>query len=252
MRALGLAAIAALGWGASTASADADGVAPQAPDPYIYVAPDALPPTWDFTGVYIGAQLGVATNKLEWTINGSFDAARASDYGFAGGAFLGLQKQWNALVVGAEVDYLATGPGDSTSNSIVTNATLTGDVRNILLLSGKFGWAWQNILAYGKGGWASADADFRVATSAAPVSAAFNGRANGWTSGVGIEYAVLPHVSIGVEYDYVALRGGGRTQVLSPLGPAGAPIDLGVDLQTVTARFSYKFPVPTGEVAAVR
>ena len=89
-----------------------------------------------------------------------------------------------------------------------------------MLVTGKFGWAWENILASFKGGWATGDVDFRTTvTSTGALLTTSSSRENGWTAGAGIEYAVWDHVILGVEYDYVELNTGTRTQI-----PAGGPV----------------------------
>src|SRR5262252_8365360 len=55
---LGFAAILAVAAGMPFGTATADGVVAKAPDPYIYVPPEAVPLTYNWSGFYIGGNIG--------------------------------------------------------------------------------------------------------------------------------------------------------------------------------------------------
>ena len=60
-------------------------------------------------------------------------------------------------MVGAEVGYLWMDQPESTGSAFDSpHVTLSSNVRNLMLVTGKFGWAWENMLASFKGGWAPA------------------------------------------------------------------------------------------------
>jgi outer membrane immunogenic protein len=229
--------------GAQVAPAAADGMPTRAPDPYIYTPAGDAPLIYDWTGFYVGGALGAATSRMEWSALGITDLDRVSGTGFVGGGFVGLQKQWSWLVLGAEVEYLWAGQSGSSNSGTFTNTTFAANVHDLLLVTGKFGWNWENILAYFKGGWASGDVTYRTGlTIPATVVTSAGGRENGWTAGVGLEYALWPHVIIGVEYDYVApFSASAQTQVISAFGPVGTSLSSHADTQSVTARLSFKF-----------
>jgi outer membrane immunogenic protein len=237
MRALGLGiAIVALGTGLWAGSARADAPPPSYPPGYTPVYAPTL--TYDWTGIYFGGNVGGVTSMIEWTYDGTPDRLRQSHNGFAGGAFAGVQKQLSWIVLGAEVGYLwVDQPASSTSASDPTT-TLTTNVRNLLLVSGKLGWTWDNILGYLKGGYASGQMDFR--TSGTLVTSS-SGRENGWIVGAGLEYALWDHVILGAEYNYIMLNSNTHDQIPGPGGPVGTHAGGGVDLQSVTARLSFKF-----------
>jgi outer membrane immunogenic protein len=262
----GFAAILAMAAGLPLGTATADGVVARPPDPYVYVPPEAVPLTYNWTGFYIGGNIGAANTEhsavhdhildpIVFPIR-SFTSERFGTHsaGFAGGGFIGAQKQWSWLVLGAEAGYLWTDQS-GTSVSALESAILasnpgsgvdptrvTSSMRDLFLVTGKFGWNWENILAYFKGGWANGEVDFRTSASiSGALLTTSSGRENGWTAGAGIEYALWPHVIVGVEYDYVELNPGNRTQVAVGAGPVGTHIHAGLDTQSVTARLSYKF-----------
>jgi len=268
------AAILALPAGLPFEAAMADGSVAKPPDPYVYVPPEAVPLTYNWTGFYIGGNLGAATTEHksvhDHILNpcnfepfscgaGVFPTFTSERFGIhsaglAGGGFIGLQKQWSWLVLGAEAGYLWTDQSATSvsalEGSILRNnpsagvdpTRVTSSMRDLFLVTGKFGWNWENILAYFKGGWANGELEFRTSSSLSGVLlTSSSGRENGWTAGAGIEYALWPHIIVGVEYDYVELNPGNRTQVAVGAGPVGTHIRAGFDTQSVTARLSYKF-----------
>jgi outer membrane immunogenic protein len=255
MRALRLgAAIAAIGMGVCAGAALAD-EPPSYPRPYTPVYTPLAEPTltYDWTGIYFGGQVGAVHTQSEWTYDGTLDSLQHEHTGFTGGAHVGLQKQWSWLVFGAEVSYLWMDQPESTGSALFPAVTLSSNVRNMMLVTGKFGWAWENILASFKGGWATADVDFRTTvTGAGTLLTSSSGRENGWTAGASIEYAVWDHVILGIVYDYVQFNST-RTQISTAIGPIiPTHADAGVDIQSVTARLSFKFGGSRSEPIAVK
>jgi outer membrane immunogenic protein len=238
MRRLGHAAailLIAAGLG-GTASADGPYVRPAGHRPA-----DVPVYFYDWTGIYVGGLVGGAYTRTEWEYLP--DSPQHTFSSFAGGAMVGLQKQWSNAVFGVEAAYVWS-DWERTSASIpVPDLSLTSDVSNLLLVTGKVGHAWQNALAFAKAGYATADVDFATSrTSTGAILTTSSAREHGWTAGLGIDYAVLPNIVIGLEYDYVRLNAGGRTQLATPAGPAGTSVsDAGVDIQMVMGRLSFKF-----------
>ncbi len=208
---------------------------------YAYRPADAPAFLYDWTGIYAGGVAGGSYTRSEW--NYLFDSPQQTQTGLAGGAIVGLQKQWSNTVLGVEAAYIWSDWEQTTGSLVIPNRSLTSDVSNLLLVAGKVGYAWQNALAFAKGGYATADVDFRTSrTNSGVVLTTSSGREHGWTAGVGLDYALLPNIIIGLEYDYVRLNAGGRDQLATPAGFAGTSvIDAGVDMQMVMGRLSFKF-----------
>lgn len=206
--------------------------------------------TYDWTGIYLGGHLGGANTRTQWDYSGIpalplfTDAVEHSHSGLTGGGFAGLQKQWSVFVFGAEVGYLWMDQPESSQSVFASPGNvLSSNVRELLLVTGKFGWANENMLAYFKGGYATGTVDFRtqVVGTLAPVDSS-SSREHGWTAGAGLEYALWNHIIVGVEYDYVKLIVGNRSQIPAGGGAAVNQVtNAGVDMQSVTARLSFKF-----------
>ena len=82
-------------------SAFADGMPQKQPDPYAYT-PGPVFVDYDWSGIYLGGHLGGAYAQFEWTFTTPTESFEKSRTAFAGGAQVGLQKQWRSIVIGAE------------------------------------------------------------------------------------------------------------------------------------------------------
>ena len=218
-------AILGLAWTAcsSLAPAWADGTPRGSrPDPYAYTPGVALDYNW--SGIYFGGHAGGAVAEWRWTVAATGEPIKHNDAGFAGGAQVGLQKQWDWIVVGAEVSYTWTDLASTKPSVFVPGASLTSHASDLLLVTGRLGFAWQHILAYVKGGYANADVSFTRSGVTASK------RSDGSVAGLGLEFGVTPNITIGAEYDWVKLN-----------GSANGVIDTSIDVQTLTGRLNFKF-----------
>ena len=123
-----------------------------------------------------------------------------------GGVQAGWHRQWNTWVFGVEVGYTGVRFDNNQLAPEVggTSADLTRSVqlRDIFTLTGRVGYAYEQWLAYAKGGWANADVTGTYSqASTGTVLTSASGRQNGWTAGIGIDYAIHPNLFVGVEYD---------------------------------------------------
>jgi outer membrane immunogenic protein len=242
LRAAAVAFAFSLGIGAASAGDRYDGL----------TYPGALPYNW--SGIYFGGHAGGEHTAIAWTFTNPTETMDQSHLGFIGGVQGGAQWQWSSVVLGAEVSYRWANIEETSGSILQPGFSLTSEVRNLLLVTGKVGVAWENLLAYAKGGWASGDVDFRSSVTATGVLAtSSSGRENGWIAGVGLDYALTQHISIGVEYDYVRLNADPRDQIPGPAGVAGSQaVNGGIDIQTVMARLNFKFGPRPAEFVPVK
>ena len=119
-----------------------------------------------------------------------------------------MQKQWGRIVLGIDVAYTWADLERTAPAPLLTNSTLTASANDILLVTGKVGYAFDNLLASVRAGWASATVEYATNLNGT-VASSSSEREGGWTAAVGIEYAVLPNVILGVEYDYIRINAGG-------------------------------------------
>jgi outer membrane immunogenic protein len=211
---------------------------------------------YDWTGFYAGGHAGVGFTQTELTIPGlgfvaeetGRDLIEHTATGFAGGVHIGWQKQWGNIVAGVEAAYTALDADVSSRVTLFgTQISVSTEVSNLLLVTGRLGYAQDNMLAYLKAGYASADVDFSFrAATAPPVAGSTSEREDGWTAGVGFEYAIRENLILGIEYNYVGLHVEHRA-----VAPAAVVADdAGVDLQSILARVTFKFGARPEAVSA--
>jgi outer membrane immunogenic protein len=251
MNALRLLLLGAVMFVGGTLVARADG----RPEPVVYTN---KPPIccevayygYDWSGFYLGGHAGMANASSEWTIPGlgfittgtvgfvQGDFIEHSATGFAGGVHFGWQKQWGNTVAGLELAYTGLNT-DVTSHTTVLGVPVarSSEVSNLLLVTGRLGYANDNILAYAKGGYASAEVEFDLRVGGPGVVGSSSDREHGWTAGVGLEYGIRDNVILGVEYNFVHLEVDSRTLVPS----IAIANNGGVDVQSILARVSFKF-----------
>ena len=216
-----------------------------------YKAPAYTAPAgYDWSGTYVGAQLGYGIGKTDWTF---FNGAVSEDFSqskgrLMGGAQIGYNYQWGRVVLGIEAAYIDNFSNGTASSdaTLVANRSRDSKISAIYTVTPRIGYAFDNWLGYAKVGYANGKADFTArVTSPDQVTASSSGRSGGWTVGLGAEYALWQHVIVGLEYDYIKLNVGDRTFVVDP---AFAPNETGSNMKAavhlITTRMSYKFDWP--------
>jgi outer membrane immunogenic protein len=177
-------------------------------------APAPLPPPFSWTGFYIGANIGGAW--VNGTVVDNFTGANFdfNNSGFIGGGQIGFNYQTGSSwlfgvpwVFGAEWDIDGT-TIRRTTNSVDTQfGVLQGKLNTdwITTLTGHLGLAYDRWLWYAKGGgaWVQESATLNNLTTGRSVGNSTT--LDGWTAGVGVEWAFAPQWSAKLEYDYIGL-----------------------------------------------
>jgi outer membrane immunogenic protein len=175
---------------------------------------------WNWTGFYAGGDVGYAFGTSAGT---DLDAARIPGtgpaYSFAangalGGAFLGGQMQWRQIVLGIEADYQAANPSGNSGPLAVgaTSYAISSKLTSYDSVRGRLGYASGPWLFFVTGGWASAQwATYYGFNGASSPFAANNANQQGWAGGLGLNYALSPHMFLTAEYRYTALNGASFT-----------------------------------------
>jgi outer membrane immunogenic protein len=167
---------------------------------------------YDWTGFYVGAQVGYGWGQSSGTQNGGGTFFPVVPYsidpagGLAGG-HVGLNYQIGTLVLGAEAELEVANLNGSTAFPAF-NQTYFFNAKADTLASirGRLGWAYDRLMLYGTGGVAWGN----VTT---PPLDGLNGWRAGWTAGAGAEYALPRNWSVKVEYRYSDL---GRASSFDP------------------------------------
>jgi outer membrane immunogenic protein len=242
LRLVTVAFLASWGLGAAAVPAGADEPPHRAP------AYDWRPGFYDFdwSGFYAGAHLGLAYTEVEATETNFTPAAILGPLietysqgatSVAGGVQVGWQKQWEKIVVGAELGYTALPFEETTASPVLDGVFRTAEVHDILSLTARLGYADGRWLAYGKFGYAGARVDIALEDTGTGAVASSSEWANGWNLGLGIDYALHRNLFLGVEYNYLYFRAD-----VEPLAILDTHFsDAEVNIQTLMVRLNYRF-----------
>jgi len=187
------------------------------------------PPVFLWTGFYVGANVGGAWARNNWSDSLFLTNFNNNGGVFIGGGQLGFNYQIGRFVVGGEWDFdwaANSGRGAAVSTPAGGSFVVTSNNHVISTLAARFGYAtFDHLLFYGKvgAGWVgNNNVTVTDITSGVSVTCGnFNSCGNnngGWLVGAGIEWMFVPNWSVKVEYDYIGL--GNRSFSI----PATAPI----------------------------
>jgi outer membrane immunogenic protein len=209
-------------------------------------APLYVPPPFNWSGLYIGANAGAG-----WSQENISDSFFGLNFGnpmnnpmFIGGGAVGGNYQISHFVFGVEGDIEATanqgtsGPGVAVAG---TTIRVSASNRWIATLAGRFGYAFDRVLIYGKGGgsWVG-NGNFTITNVPTGVSAALSNSSvnTGWLAGAGVEGAFADNWTVKVEYDFIGLSNQFFTV------PATFPVAaLGADTFSTNRRGIHMFTV---------
>ena len=249
----GVVALIALGVGASAFAADL----PPAP---AYKTPVMTPAYYDWSGFYVGLNVGGGRAHKCWDNVNVFGVAVVPSVregchdatGALAGGQIGFRWQSGGWVFGVEAQ------GDWASfkgnNASIPVALLAGfplltnqtKVEAIGLFTGQVGYAFNNVLWYVKGGGAVA-ADRYVGFVTGTNFLVDTARETRWGGavGTGIEFGFAPNWSVGLEYDHLFM--GNRNINFQSAGIAGTTridrITQDVDMGTVRVNYRWGGPV---------
>jgi outer membrane immunogenic protein len=195
-----------------------------------YRAPVAVSPAFDWSGFYIGAMGGYGWSDSV-TIGGITDSNPDFSGGFAGGT-LGYNVQMGQIVLGVEADAAWS---DINHTETIFFATAQDKLLSFGSVTARAGVAVNNVLIYGKGGYAWTDN--QISASALGLTASEAHFHNGWTIGGGVEWAFAGPWSVKGEYMFARYL---NETYLAALGG----VTLAADVQTVKAGINYRFNAP--------
>ena len=208
---------------------------------------------YDWSGLYVGANFGYGQANTSWMNQAS--TALFADYlpggsfsheieGLTGGGQVGYNFQRGRWVYGVEAILDVSAIAANRLSDTIFGAAddlFNARIRALALVSGRLGYAWDNVLAYAKAGIALAN----IKASVSDVGGITTGTGNDsqWRSGpafgVGLEYGVTPNLSLGIEYNYIHLDsasyqlGGGAGSYLWEVEIS--------DISLVMVRLNYRF-----------
>ncbi|HWL04221.1 MAG TPA: outer membrane protein [Xanthobacteraceae bacterium] len=198
--------------------------------PVAYKAPAVIQSVYNWSGFYIGANLGGGWANARGTstfvggvLGGAVSPGRGDLNGVIGGAQIGINWQAGSIVYGLEADLQAAGQSSSASVAFgPVTLTERAKVDWFGTVRGRLGVAADNLLIYVTGGVAWTHANHRVdATFAGATTRLVNVDSTraGYTLGAGLEYGFTPNWSAKAEYLYIDTQKVGTTAAFAaPLG----------------------------------
>jgi outer membrane immunogenic protein len=230
-------------------------------------APVVFAPIFSWTGFYVGVNGGYAGDKFEYPFSGAFRGTPFSgnpsvtSSGFLFGGQIGYNYQFaNRFVVGLEADY----QWSNIEGNVSINAAIPGfgaavnagsEVTSFGTVRARLGYGWDRALLYVTGGWAYGKVDSGGALALAGGGGGFAAAIsrgtthNGWTAGLGIEYALTNNISFKTEYLFVDL--GDKTLYSADYGGGSfARLDVDTRFHVVRAGLNYRFGWGSAPVVA--
>jgi len=243
-----------------------------------------LPPpvqVFNWTGFYIGGNFGggwanqssTGTQTTPFgptTLGGSANAS-----GVLGGGQIGYNYEFpNRWVIGIEADGdWASITGSTSGCSTFSGGLFTGFVAGCATnnqklvdfgtVRGRIGYAWNNVLLYGTGGWAWGNSTGTSTTTClagigAPCpgvgvpflggASSFSNSLSGWTAGAGVEWGFLSNWTVRVEYLHLEFDNVGTsfsTTATTALGTGTSRNNIssnnGVDVVRVGLNYLFNF-----------
>lgn len=240
--------------GASCALA-ADMAAPP-PPAYKAPAPIMVPVAYDWTGFYIGANIGYGWGTSDpgvvsffqpvGTLQGTINGLPASTGGVIGGGQIGYNFQASNFVFGIEGDFSGADIKGSVTDT-TNNYTAQSQTQWVATVRGRLGIAFDRVLVFGSGGFAAAGvkATLNDTYPSGVITTTSSNTYTGWAAGGGLEWAVAGNWTIRGEYLYLGL--GNKLNSFSETSPPGWPlITTSTHITEQIARFAvnYKFGAP--------
>jgi outer membrane immunogenic protein len=199
--------------------------------------PIAAPvPMYNWTGFYIGGNAGGGWSHDSFSVvssSGSAGSGSSDGNGWFGGGQIGFNYQFaRSWVIGieADADWSDVKGSESHCNTVIatgaisscsTSSTKQDDFGTV---RGRLGYAINNVLLYGTGGWAwshsATDSTITciggrcpgasVASGFLGSAASTNASPSGWVAGGGIEWGFVPNWTLRVEYLHLQFEGIGQ------------------------------------------
>jgi opacity protein-like surface antigen len=205
----------------------------------------------DWTGFYLGAQVNYDWTRTDAdnfnTASGAFLAASTTKTkALHGGGQIGYDHMFPSRVLIGIVADVTSGSEDTivVSNAAGTNVhTAVGKVDVMGSVRGRLGYAFDNVLLYGTGGWAWTRGSYTRTQNVGTMGLATPGTVeqvdvnmNGWTVGAGLAWAFALNWNVFAEYRYTSY---GSVTITTPIAQRSSVGSTATD--TVALGFNYKF-----------
>ena len=205
-------------------------------------------PTWDWTGCFVGGQVGGLWGQSDkWIVRTPGGAHQNQSLGShtidgpIGGFQAGCDYAFAGVVTGVQVDFGGANAKGRHDSAQEFGVDYHSEVAWITSLTGRVGKPFNRFLPYVKGGVAWERVRYSASTIVTGTAYKSKETRPGWTVGLGGEYAISRTVSVFLEYDYYGF--GTDTVRMTPqldgLGPAF--VDIKETANIVKTGFNIRF-----------
>jgi len=208
------------------------------------------PPQYNWSGCYLGGNGGLGAGHTQWQDplpNGNIDAAGLGQSattdmsgGIVGGQ-IGCDLQLGDWVAGIAGSFDGSDIAGTAMDEFNTSWALRSHLKWFGTVTGRLGYAVNNVLLYGKAGGVFANTEFD-AINTSVVLGAPSPTLTGWTAGAGVEWAVSPNWSVFAEAGYYGFSNVSQTFNAAPASIAAPPvISVKPSFETAMIGINYRF-----------
>lgn len=231
-------------------------VAPPAAPAY---NPAYHPALYNWTGFYIGGQIGAGilddtvTNTTTTIFQNAGTSARLTPFALIGGPVAGFDIEFHPIVVGVQATWTSSAISGSTTiasaeTSPAASDRPTSNPQWYATVTGRIGYAADDLLFYVKGGGAWMHAaytqDVLDDTGAVVSTQSLGDTRTGFVVGGGLEYGLTEWISLVAEYDFLDFGTKDYTfsNVLTPGGTVDSlPVAIQSHTHMVTLGLNFRF-----------
>ena len=215
---------------------------------YLPKAPP-LPALYNWTGVYVGGQIGYSwgTDSTTELLTAGRRFINRFEYhpeSVVGGVHAGFNYQMGALVLGVEGDVEGMNARSGFFDPpLVRSATDPGGLVRVqqdwqASVRARIGYAFDRFMIYGTGGVAFTELDYSYFNPLAGFGETGSFSRTGWTAGGGVNYAMTNNVILGLDYRYTDY---GKFDYVARSAFLGLTAEQNPSMHTVRASVAYKF-----------
>lgn len=212
---------------------------PQRP---VYKAPVMVQPVYNWTGCYVGGNVGADWGRSSVTAVNTGSGVSWTNSGFIGGGQIGCDYQFDGgFVIGARnmLEGTSLSSSGTFNGGLAAGYTASSDTSWVDTLTARIGYTvMPELLVYFQGGAAWTRNNAYVSDPNGVQVAQVGGNRSGWTIGGGLEWMFIPHWSAFLEYNYMDF---GTTSGTAVINGVGYPLDLQRDGQAVLVGVNYRF-----------
>lgn len=215
---------------------------------YLPRAP-SLPAFYNWTGVYVGGQIGYSWGKdstKELLSNGRvfINEFEYHPDSAIGGVHAGFNYQIGSIVLGVEGDIEATNARSGFQDpALVRSPFDPGGLVRVqqdwqASVRARIGYAFDRFMIYGTAGVAFTDFDYSYFNPLAGFGEAGSFSKTGWTAGGGVNYAITNNLILGLDYRYTDY---GKFDYVARSAFLGLTAEQNPTAHAVRASVAYKF-----------